>query len=330
MESPTLFLFMARSSATILLTDAQSQKLENLLNQKGFEKVDIPYAEYAYSAKNLHIAVYTKKNKLLLQGKGVEDFITFVLEPEITGILPAPESEESTQFAPLNFPHFGVDESGKGDYLGPLVIAGVYTTPMIAQEWQKAGVCDSKAISSPTRIRQLAQIIRQTEGAAFCVLTLKPEYYNKLYYKHNNLNTLLAWGHCHVLEKLSGEHPLCKQALCDQFAYPYVLLNQAKRQGLKLHIEQRPRAESDTAVAAASILAREKFIDWMDKAAEASSLSFPLGAGAGVNKAAQKIVQHFGLEMLPKVAKIHFKSTEKVSPGFIEEFKASLAHQADD
>lgn len=306
---------MAKNSITIILTDAQSQKLKTLLSSRSsYQELNIPYAEFAFKGDNVHIALYSQKNKLLIQGAGTENFITFTLEPEITGILETSTSLPAEHIPSLDYPHFGSDESGKGDYLGPLVIAGVYTTPAMYASLQKAGVTDSKAISTPTKIRQLATIIRQTPGLVSETLCLSPQRYNALYTEHKNLNTLLAWAHARVIAGLLAQQPDCQQALVDQFAYPYVLLSALKKQQVQIHLKQRPRAESDIAVAAASILAREHFINWMDKASTASGITLPLGASTAVITAAKKIVAQFGPEMLPKVAKIHFKSTLKVLP----------------
>ena len=120
-------------------------------------------------------------------------------------------------------PHFGVDESGKGDFFGPLVIAGVYTDAGIARQLLDAGVMDSKRISGPARIRQLAEIIRNTPGALHEVVSIGPERYNEMHASFGNLNRLLAWGHARVIGKLLERKPECPRALSDQFARPEVL-----------------------------------------------------------------------------------------------------------
>ncbi len=301
---------MPSHTATYQLTDPQAKKLHNLLRERGFDEVSIPYAEYAFRKEGLSVALYTKKNKLLLQGKGVEDFILFTLEPEITGQFSY--GYESVLDPSQNTPHFGIDESGKGDFFGPLVIAGVYTDAVSAPILREAGVCDSKTVSGSAKIRTLAKLIKSTPGVEFEVVCISPQRYNEMYASFKNLNTLLAWGHTRVIGALLARRPDCPRALSDQFAHESVLKRALKQQGLDIKLEQRTKAESDIAVAAASILAREKFVDWMDKASQAGHVKLPLGASAAVIKAGREAIARHGEDILPKLAKMHFKTTAQV------------------
>ena len=163
-------------------------------------------------------------------------------------------------------PHFGVDESGKGDFFGPLVIAGVYVDRGIARKFMDAGIQDSKRIGSDARIRALADVIRQTQGAVPRAVVIGPERYNELYEKFGNLNSLLGWGHARVIENLLGEDArIARARLSDKFADARVIERSLLQRGQKIQLEQRTKAESDLAVAAASIMAREAFIDWLDR-----------------------------------------------------------------
>ena len=145
-----------RTTFTTMLTDAQAGRLESILEEKGFERREVPYARFSFAGPSLLATVYEKKNKLLLQGKGTDDFIEFTLEPQVTGVLSQPEEmEEGVDFVP----HFGIDESGKGDYFGPLVVAGVYVDGGIGAALRKLGVCDSKLVGSSSRIRCLATFV---------------------------------------------------------------------------------------------------------------------------------------------------------------------------
>jgi ribonuclease HIII len=209
-------------------------------------------------------------------------------------------------------PHFGIDESGKGDYFGPLVIAGVYTDAVIARHFMNAGIMDSKRVTSAARIRQLAAIIRATPGCLCEMVSIGPEKYNEMHKSFGNLNRLLAWGHARVIEKLSAARPDCPRALSDQFARPEVLERALKQQGVTIHLAQRTKGESDTAVAAASILARERFIDWMDKTSLAAGIKLPLGASDAVIEAARDLLAKRGPEALGKAAKLHFRTTSLV------------------
>src|SRR5438046_8061325 len=146
--------------------------------------------------------------------------------------------------------HFGVDESGKGDFFGPLVIAGVYVDRAIARKLLDAGVQDSKRIGSDARVRALGQTIRKTTGGLIETVLIGPAKYNELYEKFGNLNSLLGWGHARVIENLLARKLECPRSLSDQFADARVITASLLKHGRKIAIEQRPRAESDIAVAA--------------------------------------------------------------------------------
>jgi len=144
-------------------------------------------------------------------------------------------------------------------------IAGVYVDREIARKFLDAGIQDSKRIGSDMKIRSLAEIIRKTPGAIGDTVAIGPERYNDLYEKFGNLNTLLGWGHARVIENLLAKKPACPRSLSDQFADARVINASLLKHGRKITIEQRPRAESDIAVAAASIIAREAFINWLER-----------------------------------------------------------------
>jgi ribonuclease HIII len=302
---------MALTSHTAPLTPAQAARLREVLEDRGYEFEEKPHTLFAAKKGKLNVAVYAKGPKVLVQGKDTEDFITFILEPEILG--EARLGYEETLDPEMFAPHFGIDESGKGDYFGPLVIAGAYTDAAVARALKAAGVMDSKRISSARRIRELAAKIREVPGIATSVVAIGPERYNQMFGSFGNLNRLLAWGHAKVIENLAAQRPQCPRALSDQFARPEVLARALKQQGVDIQLDQRTKGESDIAVAAASILARERFIDWIDKTSAAGGVILPLGASAAVIAAAKEIVSRHGLPALSKVAKLHFKTTAAVT-----------------
>ena len=298
------------TSHTASLTSAQAELLRQVLEEQGYDFEAKPYALFSARKGKLNVTVYEKGPKVLIQGKDTEDFIRFTLEPKVTGVakLGYEEILEPDKFEP----HFGIDESGKGDYFGPLVIAGAYTNASIARQLIEAGIMDSKRVTSPARIRQLAAIIRATPGCTTAVIAIGPERYNSMYASFKNLNRLLAWGHARAIETLAAARPDCPRTLSDQFARPEILQRALKEKGLTLQLEQRTKGESDTAVAAASILARERFIDWMDNASAKGGIKLPLGASDAVVQAARDLIARHGPEMLGKVAKLHFKTTHAV------------------
>src|SRR5437867_13270300 len=203
-------------------------------------------------------------------------------------------------------PHFGVDESGKGDFFGPLVIAGAYVDRGIARKLLDGGVVDSKRIGSDARIRALADAIRKESLGLTDTVLIGPQKYNELYHKFGNLNKLLGWGHARVIENLLAKKPDCPRALSDQFADAHVVEQSLLRHGRKIDIEQRTKAESDIAVAAASILAREAFISWLERRGKEIGLGLERGASANVKETAKKNVEMKGPGALRDVAKRQF------------------------
>lgn len=300
----------ALTSYTKPLTPDQAKKLRGILDGLGFRFEAKPYCLYAGTKTGCNVLVYEKGPKVLVQGKGTEDFVINTLEPLV--LQKAELGYEEVNQPDMFQPHIGVDESGKGDFFGPLVIAGAYVDGRIARQLMDAGVMDSKRIGTDSKIISLARIIREMPGIAFDVVMIGPEKYNELYKKFGNLNRLLAWGHATVIENLLTKRPDCPQALSDQFANPSVLKRALGEKGKTIELIQRTKAESDPAVAAASILAREKFVSWMDQASERGGVKLPKGASALVKSAAKQLIAKHGVEALPKVAKMHFKTSAEV------------------
>ncbi len=266
------------------------------------------------------MAVYEKGPKIVVQGKGTAEFVQFILEPEILG--EAKFGYEEVNDPAMFEPHFGIDESGKGDFFGPLVIAGAYVDRGIARTFLDAGIQDSKRIGSDKKIRDFAGLIRRTPGTIPSVVVIGPERYNQLYKKFGNLNRLLAWGHARVIENLLERRPDCPRALSDQFANPKLIERALLEKGRGIRLDQRTKAESDLAVAAASILAREGFIDWLEKNGRAFQKELPRGASGLVKTTARELVATHGAEILERVAKTHFKTALEVAPEYFS--RASL------
>jgi len=300
------------NSYTHALTNEQAAKLRALLNELVFEFSPKPYTLFFGQKNKLSVAVYEKGPKVLIQGKGVEEFVQFELEPKILG--EAKLGYEEVHAPEMFEPHFGVDESGKGDFFGPLVIAGVFVDRGIARKLIDAGVQDSKRISSDARIRELADAIRKNSMGLVEVVSIGPAKYNELYEKFGNLNKLLAWGHARVIENLLAKKPDCPRSLSDQFADARLIEQSLLRHGRKIDIQQRPRGESDIAVGAASILAREAFINWLEREGKKLGMRLERGVSPAVKTTAEKLVQSRGVEVLREVAKVHFRTAHAVAP----------------
>ncbi len=283
-----------------------------MLDDSGFDFSPKPYTLFFAQKNKLSVAVYEKGPKVLLQGKGIEDFVSFELEPKILG--EARLGYEEVHSPEMFEPHFGIDESGKGDFFGPLVIAGVFTDRAIARAFLENGIQDSKRIGSDAKIRALAKMIRQTPGVSLDVVQIGPERYNDLYEKFGNLNSLLGWGHARVIENLLAKRPDCPRALSDKFADARVIEKALLQRGQRIQLEQRTKAESDFAVAAASILARAAFIDWLERTGKRLGLTLGRGVSAAVKETARQIVEKEDSAALRRLAKIHFRTAHEIAP----------------
>ncbi len=299
---------------TLQLSADEAALLEKKLRTRaGYSEAERPYASFCYEGPKVNVAYYPKKGKLLVQGAGADEFLENVLLISPEGNAPAAGSVPGGLVD--TSPHFGVDESGKGDYFGPLVVAGVYSDERSAHELVRLGCKDSKSIPDDRAIHRIAERIKALPGIAWEVICIGPARYNELYAETGNLNRLLAWGHARVIAALHEKVPACPRALSDQFANEWVLKRALGQRHLSVKLEQRPRAESDVAVAAASILARDRFVQWMQATATAAGCDIPLGCAPHVVKAARIFVQKHGAARLGEVAKLHFKLTSQVIQG---------------
>ena len=298
------------TSYTAKLDAEAERRLQQLLRERGWEFYEVAYARFAARREKTNVVSY-ESGKLVVQGKGTQEFVEFLLEPEILG--QARLGYEAVLNPELLLPRLGVDESGKGDFFGPLCIAGVYANGDIVRRWQEAGVRDSKNISSDRKIAELAEIIRKTPGCVSTVVTIGNEAYNRLYAKMRSVNKVLAWGHARAIENLmnrrSEMQPPPVRAISDQFASDKETVSKALMAlGREIELVQRHKAEADLAVAAASILARHEFVTRLEKLGQEYGRQFPKGASTTVDAAAKEFVNERGGVELQRVAKTHFRT----------------------
>ena len=298
------------ASYTAKLSDEQASLLKKALETRHYKFREVPYARFAAENGKTNVVFY-ESGKLVVQGKGTKEFVEFVLEPEI--LQEARLGYETILNPELLLPRLGVDESGKGDFFGPLCIAGVYVNETVVNAWKDAGIKDSKNISSDKRIKDLAELIVKTPGCVTSVVPIGNERYNSLYLKMKSVNTMLAWGHARVIENLMGQrhrmNPPPVRAISDQFAYSKDTVAKALMSlGREIELIQKHRAEEDLAVAAASILARNEFVTRLGSLEKQYGMVFPKGASAAVDAAAKEFLSKHGTENLPKVAKMHFRT----------------------
>ena len=279
------------------------------LAARGYMFRDLEYAHFGaeHRGEKVNLGMY-KSGKLVIQGKGTTDFIQFYLEPVLLG--EARLGYEHIHDPTMLASRIGVDESGKGDFFGPLVVAGVYLNEATAMKMKELNVRDSKLITSDARIAALAKEIR---AATKCdVITIGNEAYNRLHAKMRNVNSLLGWGHARVIENMLAKVPACTKAISDQFGNKRIIERALMERGKKIELVQSHKAESDLAVAAASILARDGFVHQLRKLGKEYGILLPKGASQAVLDAAVELVRKHGRDVLPKVAKMHFRTSQKV------------------
>lgn len=217
-------------------------------------------------------------------------------------------SSKDTACSNENIPLIGTDESGKGDFFGPLVIAGVYADLNTQKILRVLGVDDSKKLTDK-KIASMAIDIRKL--CPHSVVVIGNESYNKLYAKIGNLNKILAWGHARAIENVL-EQVECENALSDQFGNPKLIENALMKKGQKIKLSQRPKAEENVVVAAASILARDAYVNAMKKMEERYCMEFVKGASNMTICIGKEFKEKYGKHRLIEVSKTHFSTFKKI------------------
>lgn len=299
---------------TVKLTTQQAQRLERIVRDGTFALRDVPYARFSGVKEDFNVTYY-ESGKLVVQGKGTREFVEFVLEPLV--LQEARLGYEEQLDPSLLAPRLGVDESGKGDFFGPLCVAGVYVNAEVIREWKDAGIRDSKAVGGDAEIARLAAVIRETPHCVTTVVPIGNEAYNRMHKLNRSVNRVLAWGHARVIENLMLQRhrmvPLPVRVISDQFASDKETVSKALMSlGRGIELVQRHHAEQDLAVAAASILARDEFVQRLKRLEKQYGTKLPKGASAAVEAAAREFVARHGAEVLPKVAKMHFRTSYRV------------------
>ena len=312
-----------KSCFTYELTNDQQELLLGLMVNGNYRRREVPYSLYSIEGEKFNATLYEKekhgRRKLCVQGAGAQDFIEFQLEPK--GIVEVSVGYEQVLHPELFSAHAGSDESGKGDYFGPLVVCCAYTDERLSAEMQKLGVRDCKQMTDKAVLAAGAALRQLLGPSGYAVVKLGPAAYNRLYAKIGNINRMLAWAHGTAIEELLTKRPGCGRVVVDQFAPTETTIRRAlKERGKKATVEQRHKAESDIAVAAASVIARELFIrSCLDMGKECFGVAaeeqdkIPLGSSdPRVRELAEAMVRKHGPVWLMNHCKAHFQTTDKV------------------
>lgn len=304
---------------TTELDQLQMEKVHDYCEERMWERFSPEYSSFGYKAKieKLTIVGYLS-GKLVVSGKGTEDFVKDFIEPEVTKA--AKLGYDEVLHPDWYEPHAGLDEAGKGDLFGPVVAATVIADGDAVRKWQKAGVRDSKTIVD-ANILKLEKLIKETPGVvvktAFCGM----DKYNMLMAKPKaNLNLLLAWLHARALEAALKERTVA-WGLLDQFSKQPLVQRQMKKDGVVFDLRMRTHGESDPMVAAASICARAEFVRQTKALSDLAGETLKKGASNFVKEQASKLVKAKGEDFLGKIAKLHFRTAREVLGLPVEEKK---------
>lgn len=249
--------------------------------------------------------------KLLVQGKETEKYVELLAGRAF--ISRTQQANNSRRLAApsltnMLLPRIGSDESGKGDYFGPLVIAAVFVDDRSQEFLEKLGTKDSKLLSD-TAVVELAYQIRK--HAIAVAVPIGPARYNELYPHMRSVNRILGWGHARAIENILEKQD-CNWAVADQFGDERFIANALLAKGKEIHLKQMPKAEADIAVAAASIVAREEFLRRLSELGQSIGVQLPKGASSKVVLAGIAIAKELGFQKLTELAKIHFKTTGEI------------------
>lgn len=290
---------MTQSTIVIKLPKDGQSSFKQRLEGQAFEYRTVPHATLSVKGEGVVATLYAS-GKLVVQGAGAELFIARYVEGGAVQATGPKAEREATPTITL----IGSDECGKGDYFGPLVVCAVRLEPELAEMLSGGRIADSKTLSDKL-ILTLAGALR--ERVPHAIARLDPPAYNDEYARVGNVNEILADLHARAIREL---HEPGIHVLVDRFAKEELIATRLA--DLDIELEQRPRAESNLAVATASVIARDEFLGAISELSSEHAVELRKGAGTPVDQAGAEFVGLHGFESLAKVAKLHFKNTEKV------------------
>jgi ribonuclease HIII len=202
----------------------------------------------------------------------------------------------------------GVDESGKGDFFGPLVVASVYAEKSDESKLIELGVRDSKQIADK-KLVEIAEILQYTYPHSIKIY--HPKDYNRLHKKIKNLNKMLAEGHANTIKNVVDEHS-ADMAVSDKFGKTELIENELNKISCDIELYQLIKGERIIQVAAASIIARATFLEEMYKLSKEIGINLPKGASVQVDEIGRKIANQHGIKIFEQISKTHFKNYQRI------------------
>ena len=293
------------------------EEMKNVMAHYAQSKVDRNAPGVAFAAKTPDTAITAyKSGKVLFQGAGAEREAARWGPPLTNKNINSPTVKTKGDALPSNLAALSVvgsDETGTGDFFGPVTVAACYVRADQLELVRELGVKDSKQLTDDL-MRKIAPDLQAT--LIHSVLTLGNVKYNEVQAQGNTQGKIKALLHNqalkHVLRKMDGEKP--NYILIDQFAQRGVYYNYLKAEPeiIRENVLLSTKAEGlHLAVAAASVIARVAFLEEMDKLSESAGVTLPKGAGPRVDEAAARILLKNGEESLKKITKWHFANAEK-------------------
>ena len=280
------------------------QNFDAIVNPKQYAFWEIKHKHFTATFYNSSKFVIQGKNIDILLDKLSESFSDIIKQKTETKEQKENDKKTLSSLSSFSSPYIGTDESGKGDFFGPLCVAGVLVDEKNRQMFIDLRIKDSKTLKDE-QIMKMAQQIQKY--STFSVIAISNPKYNELYGKFKNLNKLLAWGHARVIENILEKVP-CEYALSDKFGDESLIQNALMKHGKTIKLEQRVRAESDIAVAAASVLARATFVQKMKQMEKFYGCKLPKGCNDIVKTCSKEFIKKYGRERLAEICKIHFKT----------------------
>lgn len=290
------------------------EKISKILIKEGFSVSKADKKLYNYEiivnskSEQIKVLVYFGKKgvKTLIQGNAESKIYT-----TINNLLFGKSLFDDQKVDELVFEEYiGTDESGKGDYFGPLVVATVYINNRLKIELEKIGVKDSKLFSD-NNIKILELSIKKVIGDNFVIVQINPEKYNQLYESFNNLNKIMGWAHAKAIETLVAKTK-SENVISDKFGNEKLIKDELKKKNVNVNLYQTAKGERFTAVAAASILARAKVVDWFYLKSKEIGFEIPKGGGETANVVAKRILHQEDKDYLVKMIKFHFKNSQSI------------------
>lgn len=299
------------TNIVLLCSAEQQQSIQHFYKDALIER-KAPGVIFAAKLADTAITAY-KSGKVMFQGAGAEREAARWGQAgtQTTKIASTKGDTLPENFAALSV--LGSDETGTGDYFGPVTVAAVYVPADKIALVQELGVKDSKQLTDDY-MRQIAPDLMKV--CVHSILTLRNDKYNEIQARGYSQGKIKALLHNqalkHVLTKIAPETP--QYILIDQFAERGIYYNHIKNEKeiVRQNVLFSTKAENlHVAVAAASILARYAFLNEMDRLAKVTGFPLQKGASGKVDEMAAKIWLKYGEETLRSMTKWHFANTEK-------------------